>query len=164
MESPEFWRWVWLVAAVVFALGEMSTAGSFFLLPFALGALLAAILAFLGVDVAIEWLAFVAISGGSFAALRPLAKRLDRDEPTAGIGSRRLIGEQGVVLEDIPGGRHELGLARIGREEWRAESVDERPIPAGSRVRVVDVSGTRVVVNPVEAPSATLPPADHKEQ
>jgi membrane protein implicated in regulation of membrane protease activity len=164
MESPEFWRWVWVVAAALFALGEMTTAGSFFLLPFAVGALLAAVLAFLGADVAVEWLAFVAVSAGSFAALRPLARRLDRDEPTDGIGSRRLIGEHGTVLDDIPGGHHELGLARIGREEWRAESVDERPIAAGSRVRVVDVRGTRVVVHSVEAPSATLPPADRKEQ
>src|SRR5690606_4830686 len=48
MGSPEFWRWVWLVAAAVFTLGEMAVAGSFFLAPFAIGAAVAAILAFAG--------------------------------------------------------------------------------------------------------------------
>ena len=38
MDDPEVWRWIWLVAAVLFAIGEMGSPGSFFLLPFAAGA------------------------------------------------------------------------------------------------------------------------------
>ena len=68
MGSPEFWRWVWLVAAAVFAIGEMAIAGSFFLAPFAIGAVVAAILAFAGVPVGIEWLAFAAVSAGAGAS------------------------------------------------------------------------------------------------
>ena len=34
MDSPDTWQWIWLVTAVALAIGEMSTAGSFFLLPF----------------------------------------------------------------------------------------------------------------------------------
>ena len=49
--SPEFWRWIWLIAMVVFGLGEISIAGSFFLAPFAAGAGVAALLAFVGVPV-----------------------------------------------------------------------------------------------------------------
>lgn len=158
METPEFWRWVWFIAAVVFALGEMSTAGTFFLLPFAAGAGVAAILAFLGVNVAVEWVAFVGVSAGVFAGLRPLARRLDQNEPTEGIGAKRLIGQHGLILEDVPPGQHELGLVRIHREEWRAESVDGNPIPAGTPVRVLDVQGTRVIVHPVESRAPNLPP------
>ena len=36
--DPEVWRWIWLIAAVVFGVGEMAVAGSFFLAPFAIGA------------------------------------------------------------------------------------------------------------------------------
>ncbi|MGH9120254.1 MAG: NfeD family protein [Acidimicrobiales bacterium] len=147
MESPEVWRWIWLGAAVVFGLGELATVGSFFLLPFALGAVVAALLAFAGVPVGLEWLAFILVSIGSLLALRPIARRLDRNEPTDGIGAKRLIGQPALVLDEIKGGIHELGLVRIHREEWRAESVDGAGVPAGSTVRIVDVRGTRVVVH-----------------
>lgn len=146
MDEPETWRWIWLSAAVVFAIGEMSTAGSFFLAPFAVAAGVAAILAFADVSLTIEWVAFVALSVGVFAAMRPLARRLDAGEPTDGIGAKRLIGEPATVLEDIPAG--ELGMVRVHREEWRAETVDGAPLPAGTTVRVVEQRGTRLVVTP----------------
>ena len=149
MDTPEFWRWVWLTAAFVFTVGEMATAGSFFLLPFGIGAGLACVLAFLGVDLGLEWLAFVLGSGASFAVLYPIGRRLDRDQPQDGIGAKRMIGEQGVVLQGIPGGPSELGLVRVGREEWRAQSVDGSPVPEGATVKVVEITGTRLVVWPV---------------
>ena len=43
-----------LIAAIVFGLGEIAVAGSFFLAPFAVGAAVAALLAFAGVDVTRE--------------------------------------------------------------------------------------------------------------
>jgi membrane protein implicated in regulation of membrane protease activity len=145
MDGPEAWRWLWLAATVTFTIGEMASPGSFFLLPFAIGALVATILAFADVSVALQWGAFVGVGLASLAALRPVARRLDREGPSDGIGSRRLIGQDGVVLEAIgPGG--ELGLVRIDREEWRAESTDGEPIDPGTVVRIADVQGTRVIV------------------
>jgi membrane protein implicated in regulation of membrane protease activity len=158
VESPETWRWIWLIAAVMFGIGEMSAAGSFFLLPFAIGAIVAAVLAFLGVDVAWEWLAFVLVSAGTFAAFRPLARKLDRDVPAEGIGAKRLIGEQAVVLQLVPGGG-DLGLIRVGREEWRAESGTGDPIAQGASVKVVEIKGTRAVVFPLEIGGDGLPPS-----
>jgi membrane protein implicated in regulation of membrane protease activity len=149
MDSPESWRWVWMVAAVLFGAGEMATPGSFFLLPFALGAVLAAVLAFADVSLALQWGAFVGVSFASLLALRPVARRLDQASPTEGIGSRRLIGREGVILRAIPAGG-ELGLVRIDREEWRAESTDGSAIAKGTVVRVADVQGTRVIVNTKE--------------
>jgi membrane protein implicated in regulation of membrane protease activity len=168
MDSPEIWRWIWLAAAVVFGLGEMATIGSFFLLPFALGALVASVLAFAGVGLGFEWAAFILVSIGSLLALRPIVRRLDRNEPTNGIGAKRLIGQLAVVLDDIKPGIHELGLVRVHREEWRAESVDGSAVPAGSTVRIVDVRGTRVVVHHVPAlddapPGLTTGPEDAVE-
>jgi membrane protein implicated in regulation of membrane protease activity len=148
MDEPETWRWIWLIAAAVFAGGELLVAGSFFLAPFAVGAAVATTLAFLDIGLAGQWAAFVGISFGAFAAMRPLARRLDAGEPTEGIGSRRLIGQAGTVLETIPAGEHELGLVRVHREEWRAESVDGRAIDAGDTVRIIDQRGTRLVVAP----------------
>ncbi len=148
MDEPEQWRWIWLGAAVLFGLGEMATPGAFFLAPFAIGAVVAAILAFADVPLAGEWAAFVGISIASFAALRPLARRLDRHGGSDGVGSRRLIGRNGIVLKEIK--PVELGLVRVDQEEWRAESTDRSPIPEGAAVRIVDVEGTRVLVAPTK--------------
>jgi membrane protein implicated in regulation of membrane protease activity len=150
MDSPETWQWIWLVVAVVLAVGEMSAAGSFFLLPFALGAVVAAVLAFFGVSVGIEWIAFLLVSAGSFVAFRPLAHKLDRDQPADGIGAKRLIGETATVLNEIPADGDQLGLIRVHREEWRAESGAGTTIEAGTKVKVVEIKGTRAVVFPVD--------------
>ncbi len=151
MDEPESWRWIWLGAAVVFGMGEMATPGAFFLAPFAVGAVVASALAFADVPLAGEWAAFVGISVVAFAGLRPLARRLDQDGASDGIGSRRLIGREGTVLEGIEPGH--VGLVRVNREEWRAESADRATIPSGTAIRVTDVEGTRVIVTPTEESS-----------
>jgi membrane protein implicated in regulation of membrane protease activity len=153
MDSPEQWRWIWLAATAVFAIGEMATPGSFFLAPFAAGALVASLLAFAGVSVLVEWIVFIAVSVVMLALLRPLSKRLDREALDHGVGSRRLIGHQATVLRTIPAG-DEIGMVRVDREQWRAQSIDGTPIPEGIAVRIADVQGTRVIVAPVDATSA----------
>ena len=175
MDSPEQWRWVWIVGAAVFAVGEMLTPGSFFLAPFAVGALVAAILAFAGVSVAapIEPSLPLLVVPSSMLRVDPaevgaaplpgrggplsrdpltLLRRLYRDALDHGVGARRLVGNRATVLRDIPGDT-ELGIVRIDREEWRAQSTDGAPIAAGTTVRVAEVQGTRVIVA-VEAPPA----------
>jgi membrane protein implicated in regulation of membrane protease activity len=148
MDSPEDWRWVWIIATAVFAIGELTTPGSFFMLPFAIGALAATVLAFLDVNIVVEWLVFVGVSLAVFAALRPVAHRLNRSVDDAGVGSRRLLGQSAVVLREIPAG--DVGLVRVDREEWRAQSTDGSGIPIGTAVRVADVQGTRVIVAAVD--------------
>ena len=151
MEDPEVWQWIWVGTAVVLTVGEMASPGSFFLLPFAIGAFVAAILAVLDAPIGIEWLAFVAVSLASLAALRPIARRLDRGETVDGIGAKRLIGEPASVIEAIPGSG-DLGLVRVDREEWRAQTVEGTPLPVGTPVRIVEVRGTRVIVHPTQSP------------
>lgn len=121
------------------------------LLPFGLGAGVAAVAGFLGAPVPVQLLVFLVASFAFYLGLRPLARRLDADSPTDGIGANRLIGITGVVLEPIAAG--ETGLVRVDREEWRAESGVGTELPAGTSIRVTEVRGTRVVV----VPEATSP-------
>lgn len=148
MDEPEQWRWIWLGAAVLFGLGEMATPGAFFLAPFGIGAAVAAILAWADVPVAGEWAAFVGISVAALVALRPLARRLDQNAAgsSSGVGSRRLIGRTGLVLEDIT--NTAAGMVKVDLEEWRAMSADRSAIPAGTEVVVTEVEGTRIIVTP----------------
>jgi membrane protein implicated in regulation of membrane protease activity len=159
VDSPELWRWIWLAGAALGIGGEMLAAGTFLLLPFGVGAGAAATLAFLNVALVWQWLAFVFVSAAGVAATRPIARRLEEGSPVAGIGAQRWLGEVATVLEEIPAGTHETGLVRIGRQEWRAESRDGTPVPAGSRAKVIEVVGTRLVVWPTDE----LPPASPSE-
>ena len=154
MESPETWALIWLVLALVLALGELTIAGSFFVIPFAIGAAVAAIVSFFGAPVPVGWVVFLVVSLASFLALRPLSRRLDADDTDHGVGANRLIGEPGQVIEAIPGGG-DLGLVRVGREEWRAEVADQSPLAIDTFVEVTEVRGTRVIVWPA---GVALPP------
>jgi membrane protein implicated in regulation of membrane protease activity len=98
------------------------------------------------------------VSIAALAALRPVARRLDLNAVDHGVGSRRLVGTRATVLKAIPGA-DELGLVRLDREEWRAQSTDGSPIPVGATVRVADVQGTRVLVA-VEVLPASPPEID----
>ena len=65
------WFWSWIVLAVIFALGEAVT-GGLLILPWALGAGVAAALEALGSPVQWQWISFLAVS----AILTILAQRL----------------------------------------------------------------------------------------
>ncbi|MFO7299890.1 MAG: NfeD family protein [Actinomycetes bacterium] len=141
----ELWRWVWTIFAVVMGIGEMFTAG-FFLLPFAAGAAAAAVLAWLDVHLIAQWLVFFGVTAFAFAYLRRYVDRQDREAQPA-IGANRWIGVEGVVLdaiEPVSG----AGLVRVLSEEWRATSAGR--IEKGTRILVVNVDGTKLVVEPIE--------------
>lgn len=139
---------IFVVAAVVLCALEIVAPG-LVLLPFGLGAGVAAIAGFLGATAPWQLFVFLVASAGFFLALRPLSRRLNAQEHSAGIGAERLIGVSGVVLEDIAAG--ETGLVRIDREEWRAEAASGHPLPRGLEITVVELRGTRVVVTPENA-------------
>jgi len=148
--EPEVWRWIWLVASATFVVGEIAMAGTFFLLPFGVGAAVATVVAFSGAAASWQWLTFVVVSGGSFAAVRPLARRLERGGNPVGVGAGRLVGETGIVITDLTPDPEQMGVVRIGREEWNAETTNQSHLAEGTRIEVVQIEGTRAVVRPID--------------
>lgn len=145
MDSNDAVHIAWVVLAVALAVSEIFVPG-FVLLPFALGAAVAAIVGFAGAEFAWQLASFIVASAVFFAALRPLAHRLNRVADPQGVGANRLLGERGIVLDRL--GPDQPGLVRIDREEWRAETVGGAVLEAGAHVEVVEIRGTRVVVRP----------------
>ncbi len=141
--------WIlWLVAAAVLGVGEMHQ-GGLYLLPFAMGAAVAAVLSLLGVGVALSAIMFVATSAIVVAALRPVAKRHRRLPPPIRTGAAALVGRHAMVLERIA--NHEgVGCVRIdGGEVWTARSyAEDDVIEAGERVEVVEIKGATALVMP----------------
>lgn len=151
MGQSAIWAAIWLAAAAVFGIGEMILAGSFFLLPFAAGALSASVVSLFGLHFIVSWITFLVVSVAAFFAMRPLARRLVENAPEiAGVGANRLMGASGVVMAPISATPGDAGLVRVGTEEWRADTHPGIALSAGSKVRVVEVQGTRLVVEPVE--------------
>lgn len=164
MDDPSTWRWIWLAATAAFTAGEMAVAGSFFLAPFAVGAALATVLAFVDAPLLAQWAVFVGASAATFAGFRPLARRLDASGPHHTVGATRLATRTAQVLEAIPA--HGVGLVRVDREEWRAECESGAAVAAGARVVIREVRGTRLIVEPVALgdprytpPGLTEPPS-----
>lgn len=151
MENPGVWAAIYLAVAVGFGIGELLLPSSLYLLPFAVGALASSIVSLMGAGPEISFPLFLAASFAVFLGFRPLARRLDAALPdVAGIGSNRLIGVTGSVISAIPATPGAAGMVRVGAEDWRADTIDEIALPVGARVRVIEVRGTRLVVEPVE--------------
>jgi membrane protein implicated in regulation of membrane protease activity len=142
----ELWRWLWLGLATVLGIGEVLTAG-FFLLPFVIGAGMAALVAWLGIAPLAQWLVFFGISLLSWALLHRYIKTQDSDGQPR-VGANRWEGATGLVLEEIDpvSGK---GMVRVSGEEWRATVEDgQENIPIGNAIEVIGVVGTRLVVVP----------------
>lgn len=141
----EVWRWLWTIFAIVLAIGEMFTAG-FFLLPFAIGGAIAAILAWTGANVIAQWLVFFGVSTISLVYLRRFIHRQDEGEQPR-VGANRWVGQEGIVLQAIDP-HTGAGMVRILNEEWRAAAPGA--IPAGKKIVVTQVDGARLIVEELQ--------------
>ena len=136
---------IWLIAAVLFGVGEIATLG-FFLAPFAGGALVAALLTGLGAGTAIGWVTFLVVSVILLAALRPLARSHRNRPPRLRTGTAALVGSSAMVVERIANDEG-VGCVRIGGEMWTARSYDDDDvIEAGKKVQVVEIRGATALV------------------
>jgi membrane protein implicated in regulation of membrane protease activity len=140
---------VWVVATALAIAGEVFTT-SFFLIFFAFGALVALLLAVLGIGLPLQILGFIVASVASMLVLRPavlqrLSSSSERYEPRGSI-----VGRSATVTTAIEPGRN--GTVRVGSGEfWTARAL--RPgerIEPGSRVRILDTDGVTVLVETVE--------------
>ena len=151
--DANIWFWVWLALAVILSLGEIFTAG-FLLLPFGIGAAVAALLEwFFPGSIAWQWAAFIGISSILMIFLRRFATRVTPDS-SVGIAGNRLLGKQGVVLRRLDA--ETSGMVRVQREEWRADAPGYEPLEEGAMVEVVAVEGTHLLVRPVVEATSEL--------
>jgi len=136
--------WVlWLIAAVILGVGEALTT-SFFLAPFAGGALAAALVSGVGAGFGIALAVALFVSIVLLAALRPLARQHRRTPPQIRTGTAALIGREVLVLEPIT---QDSGLVKLEGEQWSARSyMDGQSFEPGDRVSVVEIRGAHALV------------------
>lgn len=142
----ELFPWVWALLALIFLVAEIFTAG-FVIICFGVGAALAAVLAFLGFGVLWQMVAFIAGSAIAVVLSRPFANRISGQQ-TNTVGIDRVLQKDAIVTVAIEPA-NASGRVRVEREEWLADTVDGSMVPVGSKVKVVEVDGTRLLVQPM---------------
>jgi len=132
--------WLWVLAGIALLAFEVATPGGLFALFFGVGALLVAPLAALGFSEAVQWFAFSILSLVGLATLRgPMLRRLgQRPAPSSEIASE-LVGEQAVLLTDLPAGGE--GKAELRGTPWTVKAASGIPLQGGQRCRVERVDG-----------------------
>ena len=144
----KFRAWhIWLVLGLVLVVAEILIPG-FFILWFGVGALLASLLAFLGMPRAVQMGAFLVISFVLLVFSRTVFQSaLFRSRKTFATNVEALKGQKAIVLKAIEGSLR-AGSVKIGGEVWSAICEEETQIGRGARVEVLDVVGNKVRVKP----------------
>ena len=141
----EILQWAFLGGALLLFVGEILTAG-FFLLPFAIGAAIAAAMAFVGVPAPVTLVTFLVIS---VIALIGLQRYTDTDDDQPPVGANRYADMTGTVLVAVSRVKG-TGRVRVEAENWRASTDLPDEIPEGAEVKIVEVRGTRLIVAPID--------------
>lgn len=135
---------IWMIAAGVLAVGEILSL-SFFLGPIAIAAVVAAVAALIGADVAFQLIVFIAASAASLLVLRPIARRHLHTPAQLRTGTAALVGERAVVLERVDG---DGGQVKLAGEVWSARAYDEDEVmEPGARVQVMQIRGATALVS-----------------
>lgn len=156
--SLSIWPWAWLLVAVTLVVVELTVlSGSLIVLPFGVSAFFASLLAFAEVSVGIQWTVFLlggAVLFLAFWRYQSLVQKGNVLPP--GVGAVRLVGMTGVVIRQLDPHDTELsGRVMVEGDTWGAFTDASAVLPEGARVRIVDVEGTRVKVEPIEEPAET---------
>ena len=135
---------IWLIAAVAFGVGEVLTL-SFFLGPFAIGALVAASVSAVGAWLLLSAVAFLVVSVLMLLLLRPVARRHLRTPAALRTNTAALVGRTATVLEPVSDSG---GCVKLEGEVWTARPYDDdHVIEAGRRVHVLEIRGATALVS-----------------
>jgi membrane protein implicated in regulation of membrane protease activity len=143
---PTVSAWLWVLAAVVFVVIEVTNM-AFFALFAAVGAVAAAVVSAAGGPPVLQVIVFaVAAIGGLVALRRPLLTAFGHRRAGAlKSGVAALVGQQATVVDRVD--RAEAaGLVHARGEDWPAITYDDQPCEPGQVVEVIDIDKTRLVV------------------
>jgi membrane protein implicated in regulation of membrane protease activity len=137
---------IWLVIAVGALAIEVATT-QLIALYIAAGALVAALVTVLGLDVPVQVIVFAVVTVVALVTTRTAIKRaLDRSSPLQPMNVNALVGEHAVVTERIDNLLGH-GYVVVRGESWQARSSDDSEIDVGQQVQVDRIDGVSVFVS-----------------
>ena len=144
------YTYIWLGLMVLFLAVEAATV-TMVSLWFAGGALTAMIVSALGGGFLLQMAAFLVVSTGLLALLRPMARKHFTPKLTK-TNVDSVIGMEGYVTADIDNVAA-IGTVKLGAMEWTARSATGEKISTGTLVKVEKIEGVKAFVIPVEVPA-----------
>lgn len=139
---------IWVILLVAFLVVEAACPVHLVSSWFAVGSLIAAIIAMLGGPLWLQIGAFLVVSGGLLLALWPITKKFLNPGRTK-TNVEAIIGQQCYVTADI-NNLEAHGQVKLGGMEWTARSTSGANIPAGTLVKVDKIEGVKAFVSTVE--------------
>ena len=140
---------IWFIAAAVLVLAELLVT-TFFMLPFAIGAFSAGIVLLITDNQDIQLGTFVVFSiVGVYVSVKIFGPRREKKEESENFseGVNKYIGMTFVTTEELD--KYDPTLQHVYGDDWQVVSLDKR-IPAGTKVKVVNVDGTKLEVQTSE--------------
>lgn len=135
----------WLIAAGVFFVAEILTAG-FLVFWLGIAALIAMCVSFFVSDLLIQSIVFIVSSVILILATKPLIKKFVHNNTEIKTNVFSIIGKKAIVTKDI-NSINGTGLIKVNGETWSAESEDYSDIEKGTEVKIVKIDGVKAVVN-----------------
>lgn len=136
---------LWLIIAIVLVALEFVTAG-FVMILFAIGALVAAVVAAITDSLAIQVLVFTIVAFIAVIMGRPiLHKYFEINKEVKKSTVDALIGVKGIVTSEIS--ENNYGLVKVNGDTWSAASFEGNTLSVGTEVIVNSVDGVKLVVS-----------------
>lgn len=144
--SSNIWL-IWVIISLICLILEL-TSGDFFILCFAIGAAVAAIVAGCGLSIIWQIIIFAVVSALSLLLVRPaLIRKLHKPHKERLSNAEAMIGREGRVTEDIETGGY--GRVAVDGDNWKAISADGTAIDTGTRVRIIKMDSIIATVEPI---------------
>jgi membrane protein implicated in regulation of membrane protease activity len=135
--------YVWLLAAVVLAVIEVTSVNLVFIM-LAAGAAAGAVVAGATGSIAIQALVATAVAALMLVVVRPIAVRHLKHPQEVRTGTAALVGADGLVLERVDA---RDGRVKIGGEIWSARAYDPGEVlEPGAAVAVARIDGATAIV------------------
>lgn len=143
--SQNLWQF-WTVIAVICLILEL-TSGDFFIMCFAIGGAVAALVSPFS-NFYVQLAVFAVVSLVSIFTVRPVAlKWFHRNDPDRVSNADALLGREGFVKETIEAGG--FGRVAIDGDVWKAKSADDSAVEVGAKVKVVNRESTIITVETI---------------
>lgn len=140
----------WLIAAGIFFIGEMLTAG-FLIFWLGVGSLVALLVSLFTSNLVIQTAAFVISSIILIFLTKSFADKFTRKDSVA-TNVYTLNGKKGIVIEEINPTQGK-GQIKVGGEVWSAICDENLVVPKDSEVEIVRIQGVKAYVTPLNVPS-----------
>lgn len=141
----EYAVWIAFIVAMLFIEAYTTNLVSIWFAVGALGAVLAKVL---GLSLIVQLCVFVVVSGASLAIAWPFIKKY-RSAKKEATNADALIEKTGIVTEEITSDKF-AGKVKIAGQEWSAVSSDGSDIGCGEKIKVLQISGVKLVVKKEE--------------